>query len=351
MKVRILYASIIGITGILTILIFFDFYKQWKATEDFQIERVPLSVRHLFIAPEQLKIEDWQVGESAVYHLQTNRERREISFSIAARDREDMNRFWLKTDGLLKLNKKDIEIWRLLDHTNLRPGIEQRGFYFIENAIPFPFPALKFPPNPIVIERLGNQAMLTSFGTLDCEHVLAYIRSSNGELDPLLEMWTHPAARPLGLVRARWRDGSMDLIEVQRAAVPEIPNVLLSEFDRSIPLKGSCSRCHTDGIGGKSLKLEFIDWLSGEELNLTTALFHHRQASLFQPKDLIHIQLTDKSWRTRRRALAKFSWENGSFWVKPNRRNKLGISLDTAAHQGNITVQANAGRLALDIGQ
>ncbi|MXV84379.1 hypothetical protein F4Z98_13540, partial [Candidatus Poribacteria bacterium] len=66
MKVRILYASIIGITGILTILIFFDFYKQWKATEDFQIERVPLSVRHLFIAPEQLKIEDWQVGESAV---------------------------------------------------------------------------------------------------------------------------------------------------------------------------------------------------------------------------------------------------------------------------------------------
>ena len=351
MKVRMLYAGIIGITSILTILIFFDFHNQWKEAENFQIEKVPLSVRHLFIAPEQLKIQDWQVGEHAVYRLQTNGHHQEITFSVAARDSEHVHRFWLKTDGLLKFNKRDIELWRLLDHTNLRPGIEQRGFYFIENAIPFPFPALKFPSNPIILEKLGSEAVVTPVGTLDCEHVLAYVRSPDGELDPLLEMWTHPAARPLGFVRARWQDGSIDLIEVQRAAVPEIPNILLSEFDRNIPLKGSCSRCHTDGIGGKSLKLEFIDWLSGEKLNLTTALFHHRQASLFQPEDLIHIQLTDKSWRTRRHALAKFSWENGSFWVKPNRGNRLGVSLDTTAHQGNIIIQSYTGRLALDIGQ
>ena len=351
MKVRMLYASIVGITGILTILIFFDFHKQWKAAEDFQIEKVPLSIRHLFIAPEQLKIQDWQVGEHAVYRLQTNRACQEISFSIEARDGENDNRFWLKTDGLLKFKKKNIELWRLLDHTNLRPGTEQRSFYFLQDAIPFPFPPLKFPADPIVIEKLGNETIVTSMGTFDCEHVLAYIRSPDGELDPLLEMWTHPAARPLGLVRARWQDGFMDLVEVQTTPVPEIPNVLLAEFDRNTPLDGSCSQCHTEEIGGKSLKLEFIDWLSGEELNLTTALFHHRQASLFKLENPIHIQLTDKSWRTRRHVLAKFSWEKGSFWVKPNRGNRLGISLNADAHQSNIIVQPNTGSLALDMGQ
>lgn len=351
MKTWVLYGSIVCITSILTIFIFFDFHKQWKATEDFQIEQVPLSFRHLFIAPEQLKIQDWQVGDHAVYRLQTNKEFQEISFSVAAQDGENGNWFWLKTDGLLKFKKKNTELWRLLDHTNLRPGIEQRSCYFIQDAIPFAFPPGKFPSDPIVIENIGNEVLVTPFGPLDCEHVLVYIRLSDTELDPLLEMWTHPAARPLGFVRARWQDESMDLVKVQTTAVPEIPNVLLTEFDRNTPLDGSCTRCHTDGIGGKSLKLEFINWLSGDELNLTTALFHHRQASLFKSGDLIRIQFTDESWRTRRHVLAKFSWENGSFWVKPNRENRLGIFLDATAHQSNIIARANTGRLALDLGE
>ncbi len=164
-------------------------------------------------------------------------------------------------------------------------------------------------------------------------------------------MWTHAAARPLGLVRARWKDETIDLVEVQTTTVPEIPSVLLTEFDRNTPLDGSCNRCHTDRVGGKALKMEFIDWLSGEELNLTTALFHHLHASLFKTEDPIYIHFTDKSWRTRGHVLAKFSWKNGSFWVKPNRGNRLGIFLDASAHQSNIIVQANTGTLTLDIEQ
>ena len=345
MKVRVLYGSIVCITCILTILIFLDFRKQWKAAEDFRVEEVPLSVRHLFIAPEQVNIKDWQVGEYSVYHLQTNRESKEISFSLAARDDKDDNRFWLRTNGLLQFNKIEIELWRLLDNTNLRPGSEQRSFYYSHNAIPFPFPPLKFSSTPVVIEKLGAEVMVTPIGTLECEHFFAYIRSPDGELAPLLEMWTHPAARPLGLVRARWQDSSLDLIRVDTKVFPEIPQILLTEFDRNTPLDGSCTRCHADGMGGKYLKLELITWLSGETLNLTTSLFHHLQAEIVKPEDLIHIQFIEKP----RRALARFSWEKGRFWVKPNKGGKLGISLDEIAYQGNITVQANIGRLALDI--
>ena len=232
MKVRVLYGSIVCITSILTILIFLDFRKQWKTAEDFRVEKVPLSVRPLFIAPEQINIKDWQVGEHSVYHLQTNRESKEISFSLAAQDDKEDNRFWLRTNGLLKFNKIEIEFWRLLDNTNLRPGSEQRSFYFSRNAIPLPLPPLKFPSTPVVIEKLGVEVMVTPIGTLECEHFFAYIRSSDGQLDPLLEMWTHPDARPLGIVRARWQDASLDLVEVTAKSVQEIPQVLLAEFDR-----------------------------------------------------------------------------------------------------------------------
>lgn len=350
MKVRVLYGSVICITCILTVLIFLDFRKQWKTTEDFRIEKLPLSVRHLFIAPAQVKVENWQVGESSVYRLQTNRESKEISFSVAA-DAEGGNRFWLRTRGFLRFNEIDIELWRLLDNTNLRPGSEHRSFYFSQNAIPFPSTPIKFPASAVFIEKLGEEVVVTPMGPLECEHAFAYIRSPKGELEPILELWTHPAAVPLGLVRARWQDAFLDLVEVETTSVPEIPQLLLAEFDRNTPIDGSCTRCHPVGLVNKSLKLESIGWLSGEALNLTTALFHHRQASLFKLENLIHIQLTEKTWRMRRGTLAKFSWEQGNFWVKPDIEGKLRFFLDATAHQGNITVESSTGRLALYIGQ
>ena len=67
--------------------------------------------------------------------------------------------------------------------------------------------------------------------------------------------------------------------------------------------------------------------------------------------DLIQIKLIEKSRRARRKASARFSWKNGSFWVKPNRSGELVFSLDAIAHQGNITVHPSTGRLYLDIQQ
>lgn len=344
MKIRVLYSSVVCITCIFTVFVFLDFRKQWKTAQTFRqaTHNVPLSIRHLFIAPKQMKVENWQVGESSVYHLKTNKESKQISFHVAA---QDNNRFWLRTDGLVQFHEVDIEIWRLLDKTNLRPGNELRGFYFLRNAIPFPFPPLKLPPYPVILEKLGDEAMVTPIGTLITEHYFAYVRSPDGELEPLLELWTNPTVHPLGLVRARWRDASLDLLRADTNAITEISSVLLSEFDRDTPMDGSCTRCHTEGVGGKDLKLEFMNWFNGEALNLTTALFHHRQAKIIKQDNLMYIQLTEKS----RRALTRFSGEKGSFWVKPDARGWVRISMDTIAHQGNITVQPNTGHLVLEI--
>ena len=141
----------------------------------------------------------------------------------------------------------------------------------------------------------------------------------------------------------------MDLVQVDTKTVPKIPPVLLEEFDRRTPLEGLCTRCHAEDVGGKGLKLESITQISGAALNLTSALFHQRQAEIVTPENLILIQLTEKSKRARRPVLARFSWKKGSFWVKPNKKGWVEFFLDEITHQGDLTVQPNTGHLDLKI--
>lgn len=352
MKTKVLYGSIACIAGIFAVLIFLDFRKQSKAAENFVVGtyNAPVSVRHLFIAPEQVKVENWQVGEASVYDLKTNKNNKQISFHVAAHDSKGSNQFWLRTSGLMQFNDVDIEVWRLLDETNLRPGSEQRGFYFFSDGIPVPFPTFKPPPIPVVLERLEDENIVTPIGSLQCEHVFASVRSPDGELIPLLELWTHPSARPLGLVRARWKDATLDLVKITKKTVLKKPQVLLDEFDRNTPVNedGSCTRCHAEGIGGEGLKLEPMRWLSGKVLNLTQSMFHYQRAGIIKTNHFITIQLTGKSMRWRHQALARLSWEKGSFWIKPDENAQILLSLDKIAHQGNIILQSKTGRLILD---
>lgn len=303
---------------------------------------------HLY-DPEQVKVENWQVGETAVYHLKTNKEDRLISFHVAAQDSRSQNRFWLRTNGLIQFNKQDIELWRLLDKATLRLGSELRGFSFFSNTIPFPLPPFKPLPNRVILEKLGEEVIETPVGNLRSDHYFVFVRSPDGKLEPLLELWANPSVSPIGLVRARWRDASVDFVEVQRKTTQKIPPILLEEFGRDTPLEGSCARCHTEGVGGKDLKLEFINRLKGTSLNLTTALFHHRQAKIIKQNELLHLQFTEKSRRARKQALVRFSWKRGSFWVKPDAGGWIRISMDTIAHHSNITVQPNTGHLDLRI--
>ena len=351
MKVRLLYGSVACILSFFIILIFLDFWQQWKAASAFQtrVHNAPLRVRHLLISPEQVNVKNWQVGDTSVYHLQTNTESKQLTFQVAAQETRRRDRFWLKTTGLFQFKGVDIELWRLLDNKNLRPGSELRGFYFSIDGLPFPAPRHRFPPSPVVLEKRGDSVVVTPIGSIKCEHVFAYVRSPDGALEPLLELWVNSAVRPLGIVRARWQDASLELVQADTNAVPEIPQVLLSEFDRNTHMERACTRCHAAGIGGKDIKLEAINWLRGEALNLTTALFHHRQAELLKEANLIHLYFTEKSRQARKRAFARFSWKNGSFWVKPDKTGQVILSLDAIANKSNIAVQPSIGQLALEI--
>ncbi|MYB95511.1 MAG: hypothetical protein F4039_01475 [Gammaproteobacteria bacterium] len=353
MKAYFFYGSVICITCLLTVLIFLDFRQQRKAADTFQytVRNTPLIVRHLLVAPERLKVKDWQIGETSVYCLKTNRDSRQISFQVAARDAIESKQFWLKTDGFIQFNDVEFEFWRLLDETNLRLGSEKRGFFFVQGAVPTPVPRLQVPANPIVLEKLGDEVLVTPIGLLKCVHYLTYIRSPDGELEPLLELWANPIARPLGLVRARWKDASLDSVEINTEAIPKIPQILLAEFSRNTSQDGTCVGCHTKNIGGKDLKMESSVRISGEILNVTQALFHYQQAEMVKPGDLIKIKLTKNKGRAWKEAAVRFSWKKGSFWVKPDRTIGIMFSLDAIAHDSNITVQPRNNRFVLHLDQ
>lgn len=233
MKSQVLYAGIVCITCIFTLLIFFDFREQWSNARIFRqaTHNSPLSIRHLLVDPKHLKVKDWKVGESAVYQLKTNEESKQITFHVAAQDTRNENRFWLRTSGLVQFNEVDIELWRLLDNATLRLGSELRGFYFAHNAIPLSFQPITLSPDPLILEKLGEEVVETPIGNLISEHYFVFVRSPDAKLEPLLELWANPSVSPLGLVRARWQDASLDLVQVNTKAIPDIPPVLLTEFD------------------------------------------------------------------------------------------------------------------------
>ena len=351
MKVRILYGIVACIICLLTVLIFLDFWRQWGAASAFQtrVHNAPLRVRHLLISPEQVNVKNWQVGDASVYHLQTNRGSEQLTFQVAAQDTSGRNQFWLRTTSGLQFKGVSVELWRLLDKTNLSLGSEPRGFYFARNAIPFPVLQRRFPPVSVLLEKQGEEVIITPSGSIKCEHIFAYVRSPDGEPEPLLELWKNPTVRPLGIVRARWRDASLELVQTDTNTVPEIPHVLLAEFDRNTPMDSACTRCHAKGIGGKDVKLRSINSISGGMLNFTSSLFHHREAKLLEEESLIQLYFSGKSRQESKQALARFSWKNGSFWVKPDKTGQVILSLDAIAYQGDITVQSSTGQLVLAI--
>ena len=199
MKVRILYGIAACIICIITVLIFLDFWKQWKAALTFQrrVVNSSLDVRHLLIAPERVKVKNWQVGDSSVYRLRTNTENKQLSFHVAAQDSNSSNRFWLKTTGFSQFNGVDIEFWSFWKTQISVPEVKREVSITVAVRFRFRFGCLKFPSYPVVLEKLEDQTLVTPIGRIECEHAFAYVRSPDGELEPLLELWTNPSVRPL----------------------------------------------------------------------------------------------------------------------------------------------------------
>lgn len=351
MKFRLLTVIIVLITAIFTVKIFINFQKRWNRAEIFQdvIINAPLFMKHLLIPPKQLGIDKWDLGDYAAYQLKTNTDSRRLSFSVDAQESGGGKRHWLRTDGLSQFNAAPLELWRLLSEASLLPGTEADGFFYVGKSFLFPLYPAMFPPSPILLQDLGAETVQTPIGKFKCRHYFVQARAPSGHLEPLLELWANTSVPPLGIVRARWRDETLDLVDVKAPLPIEIPDVLSETFNQNRAQDHGCAQCHHEDIGGKDLKFLSKYLLSSTELNLTQYLFHYYQTGLILTSDPIRLQTISKPGQITSRELVQFTWTKGSFWVKANQRGQLTFSLDHLVSQGKLSVIPRKGALVLNL--
>ena len=351
MKIRILTVVIACITAFITYKVFRDFVNQWKEVETFQgaFLKTPLSVKHLFISPKQLGVEKWHPGDYAAYQLKTNTENKQVSFSVAAQASHSNEQYWFRTDGLLQFNAMNIAVWKLQNEDSLHPGSEIDGFCDPGGTFLLPFFSSTFPNYPTYLENRGDELVHTPIGKLKCQHYFVHIRSPNGKWTPLLELWSHPSVRPLGIVRARWRDETLNLVDVKLHHPIELPDVLSKTSNSKKIREQGCTQCHYQDMGGKDMKIVSMDSLVGTTLNLTQCLFHYHQTGLINHEDLLQFQLVSNDGRVAREEAVRFTWTKGSFWIEATQRGQLTFTLDALAYQGNLRAIPRAGSLVLKL--
>lgn len=363
MKNRILMLTIVCLTVVLTFWVFLNFQHRWRTSIAFQAitKNAPISTRHLFVAPSELGIHTWNIGDAAVYELKTNILRRQISFHVSAQASAQFNsEFWLTTKGLLRYNGTDIDIWRLLSLSSLRPGSERAEFLFARGAVPFSIPQRHLPAYSVILKYIGDENIETPIGVFKCKHYFVQLQAPEGHSAPLLELWANPKVLPIGIVRARWRDQVLDLVEIQKQPRPKIPEMLSETIEATQrksshkvkipePAASVCIQCHKSEIGGTALKQGSLTTLSSTEFVLTQALYHHHAAKLVHPQEPLLLQLTSQRGQPLVSRSVRFTWAKGSFRVKTNLDGHVVLSLDENAYQNNIRVVPEKGYLILNV--
>ena len=281
---------------------------------------------------------------------------REITFHVAAAVDESSHEKWLRTSGIIDINRTDVEVWRLLNTRSIRPGGSKAEVLFTEGAIPFYTHPRGAVPYPVYLEYIGEEDVETAIGTFKCQHYFARLGSPDGHKAPLLELWSNALVAPLGIVRARWQDEVFELVETRDGYPFEIPEMLRDmmrmrdEKKAEIQVKHSkseCSNCHDGSIGGDGLKQESLLAVSGDRLDVRESLYHYRHSKLFRPEDFLGFSVRRQRDKQPVSNEIRFTWEKGSFKVKPGIVGQVAVSLDEIAHEGNIRVTTDKGRLIL----
>ena len=165
----------------------------------------------------------------------------------------------------------------------------------------------------------------------------------------MLELWVNPDVRPLGIVRARWQDTYLEIVERKLPSSWDLPNVLNTQLEmKKSDSDNMCVQCHVDGIGGKDLRLYNAGYaLNGAEIDLTESLFHQFQSGMIHTGDSLQLGVIPKHWRRDQGQFMQFTWRKGSFWIKSDERDKVTFSIDATLFEGHLRAIPHQGRLGL----
>ena len=341
-----------GVVILLTYKVFMDFRGRWSKAADFEyiVRDATLPIRCLFIEPDQLGVKEWHEGDYSRYKLKSNTEDLLISFQIVSsvEDQNGKKLHWIRSTGL---KPSGIEYWRLVNQRSFQQKDKVKSFDYVDGSIPVPNTRGKPPAlsHKTVLNKIGTEVIETEVGLIHCNRYLASLVSEDGESEPLLELWVNPNVRPLGIIRARWRDTYLEIVERKLPSSWDLPKVLNTQLEmKKSDSDNMCLQCHVDSIGGKDVRIYNAGYvLNGAEIDLTESLFHQLQSGMIHTGDFLQLIVIPKHWRRGQDQFVQFAWGKGRFWVKSDERDKVTFSMDATLFEEHLRAIPHQGRLGL----
>ena len=233
-----------------------------KENSEVKIEILPAGSElkyslHL-IAPAQLGVEHWQIGDYAEYKYRkrlpqsvlpaketdtdSNFSVKTLGFHIIDELKaSDFHRYWLRITGMLFFREVPGDIYQLGRPIDIQMTSENRRYEYLQNYFPIKVRSYDQDAIPLVkLVELGQAEIETEAGRFDCIHY----RVELGEDFPAQELWANSKVRPLGIVRIRSGDETLELTSFGKEKEVKIPKLIQPVIQGISTLNHGCTSCH-----------------------------------------------------------------------------------------------------------
>lgn len=204
------------------------------------------------IAPTQLGVNRWQVGDYAHYRYRRKQtpdsdrllHDREVDFHIISElEKAGVHGFWLKKTGFYFPETKEIptDIYRWVTVHDLRVTPKNPSYEDPLNYFPFLSMDCEQTDVPLAkLVKLGKEKIKTEAGTFECIRYRAELDHNNR----YIEIWAFPIISPLGIVRVQSDTETLELISFGRDTEITVPKSIQPVIEGVSTLKDGCNSCH-----------------------------------------------------------------------------------------------------------
>ena len=166
------------------------------------------------VAPVQLGIQQWQIGDYSRYRKtdlvegDTSSPPVFVDFHIVGElEESDAHRHWMKITGFRFFRHIPTAFYRLVTVSDLRMTPPNRTYNFTRNYVPQLEKANQTSPQAKLIE-IGPESIKTESGTFECILFHAVLFDE----ETILKIWTTSRVPPLGIVRVASENEIMELV-------------------------------------------------------------------------------------------------------------------------------------------
>lgn len=257
--------SLIISVGIAIAVLASLYYLEKSSYEEFGLGECPtddISYSLNLIAPAQLGVEPWDVGDYAEYgyrrklvtltavaeqyfrpgDMMARMSTRNVKYHIVGElSKSGKKRHWLKVTGLEFIRMIPRDTYQLVSPSDMRITSENPRYDYVKDYVPSQFNLCHQNSTPLAtLKKLGEIELETPAGRFECTH---YRVEFGGNSDPI-EIWTNPKILPSGIVKVSTPSEVLELISYGCDMEFEIPKFIEPVIAGISTLGEGCTSCH-----------------------------------------------------------------------------------------------------------